>query len=157
MIARFQFTARRRSTRTRRSVRRMKVTSADLSVVSHRSRSLSQSTNGKTRASAGVDAGGRISESRPEDPFRSSFADGDHSGCKRRTDPRDRRRQGRSEFRGRGTPAYSNLQLRLLKVGATIARHGCYVTFYIAASAVQMWTRLWAHLQKLHWQPLPNF
>jgi len=47
-------------------------------------------------------------------------------------------------------------RLQVLKVGATLARHARYVTFYIALSAVQAWTRFWAHLQQLHWQSVPD-
>jgi len=47
-------------------------------------------------------------------------------------------------------------RLQVLKVGATLARHARYVTFYIALSAVQAWKRFWAHLQQLHWQSVPD-
>ena len=46
---------------------------------------------------------------------------------------------------------------QVLKVGATIARHGRYIRFRIAQSAVEAWKRLWKHFGKLEWQELPSF
>ena len=50
-----------------------------------------------------------------------------------------------------------SFRLQLLKVGASLARHGRYVTFYIAASAVQAWQRFWKHFQQLRWHTVPDF
>ncbi len=47
-------------------------------------------------------------------------------------------------------------RLQVLKVGATLARHARYVTFYIALSAVQAWKRFWERLRQLHWQSVPD-
>ncbi len=47
-------------------------------------------------------------------------------------------------------------RLQVLKVGATLARHARYVTFYIALSAVQAWKRFWEHLRQLHWLSVPD-
>ncbi|MCY4170657.1 MAG: hypothetical protein OXF08_03550 [Bacteroidetes bacterium] len=46
---------------------------------------------------------------------------------------------------------------QVLKVGATIARHGRYIRFRIAQSAVEAWKRLWKHFGKLEWHELPSF
>ena len=48
-------------------------------------------------------------------------------------------------------------RLQVLKVGATLARHSRYATFYIAQSAVKAWKRLWKHLEPLRWHTLPDF
>ncbi len=48
-------------------------------------------------------------------------------------------------------------RLCVLKVGATIARHGRYVTFYIAQSAVQAWKRFLEHFQQLQWYTIPEY
>jgi len=47
-------------------------------------------------------------------------------------------------------------RLQVLKVGATLARHARYVTFYIALSAMQAWKRFWEHLRPLHWPSVPD-
>jgi len=47
-------------------------------------------------------------------------------------------------------------KLQVLKVGAFIVRHGRYITFRIAHTAVQAWKQFWGHFQKLHWQALPD-
>lgn len=46
---------------------------------------------------------------------------------------------------------------QVLKVGAIMARHGRYIRFRIAQSAVEAWKRLWEHFGKLDWHELPNF
>ena len=48
-------------------------------------------------------------------------------------------------------------RLQVLKVGATVVRHGRYLIFRIAQSAVEAWRQFWSHIQKLHWQVVPNF
>ena len=48
-------------------------------------------------------------------------------------------------------------RLCVLKVGATMARHGRYVTFYIAQSAAQAWKRFLEHFQQLRWHTLPEY
>jgi len=50
----------------------------------------------------------------------------------------------------------NSFRLYLLKVGATLARHACYVTFYIAFSAVQAWQCFWEHFQQLRWHACPT-
>jgi len=47
-------------------------------------------------------------------------------------------------------------RLYVLKVGATIVRHGRYLIFRIAQSAVAAWRQFWNHFQELHWSALPN-
>jgi len=46
---------------------------------------------------------------------------------------------------------------QVLKVGAMMARHGRYIRFRIAQSAVEAWKRLWEHFGKLDWHELPSF
>lgn len=48
-------------------------------------------------------------------------------------------------------------RVRVLKVGATIARHARYIIFRIAPSAVQAWRRFWNHFQRLRWHAVPDF
>ena len=47
-------------------------------------------------------------------------------------------------------------RLEVLKVGALLVRHGRYVTFYIAHTAVAAWERFWTHFERFHWQTLPD-
>ena len=46
---------------------------------------------------------------------------------------------------------------QVLKVGAIMARHGRYIRFRIAQSAIEAWKRLWEHFGKLDWHELPGF
>ena len=48
-------------------------------------------------------------------------------------------------------------RLHMLKVGATVVRHGRYLIFRIAQSAVEAWRQFWTHIPKLQWQVLPHF
>jgi len=50
----------------------------------------------------------------------------------------------------------NTFRLRLLKVGATIARHSRYVTFSIALSAEQLWICFLDHFQRLRWHSLSD-
>ena len=47
-------------------------------------------------------------------------------------------------------------RLEVLKVGALLVRHGRYVTFYIAHTAVAAWERFWTNIERVHWQTLPD-
>ena len=47
-------------------------------------------------------------------------------------------------------------RLEVLKVGATLVRHGRYVTFYIAHTAVVAWERFWTNFKRFHWQTLTD-
>ena len=47
-------------------------------------------------------------------------------------------------------------RLEVLKVGATLTRHGRYVTFYIAHTAIAAWERFWTHFEPFHWTALPD-
>ena len=47
-------------------------------------------------------------------------------------------------------------RLEVLKVGALLVRHGRYVTFYIAHTAVAAWERFWTNFERFHWQTLPD-
>jgi len=38
-----------------------------------------------------------------------------------------------------------------------MARHGRYVTFYIAQSAAQAWQRFWEYFQQLRWHTVPEY
>ena len=49
-----------------------------------------------------------------------------------------------------------SFRLYLLKIGATLTRHGRYATFSIAKSAVQAWQRFWNHFQQLRWHAVPD-
>ncbi|MXW15746.1 MAG: IS1380 family transposase [Rhodothermaceae bacterium] len=50
-----------------------------------------------------------------------------------------------------------SFRLYLLKIGATLARHGRYAIFSIAKSAEPMWQRFWDHFQPLRWYVIPDF
>ncbi len=46
---------------------------------------------------------------------------------------------------------------QVLNVGVVIARHGRYIRFRIAQSAIEAWKRLWEHFGTLDWHELPSF
>ena len=46
---------------------------------------------------------------------------------------------------------------QVLKVGAIMARHGRYIRFRIAQSAIEAWKRLWEHFGKLDWHAFSSF
>lgn len=48
-------------------------------------------------------------------------------------------------------------RLHVLKVGATVVRHGRYLIFRIAQSAVQAWQRFWENFQQMRWHAVPDF
>ncbi len=45
--------------------------------------------------------------------------------------------------------------LQRLKVGATIARSGCYIKVRIAYTAVDAWKQFWDNFEKLKWKAAP--